>query len=617
MDPPSFSLVFKYYPADLQQVLYKESFNIPEFKLDFACPNRFVGSALDNWLWIGILGVLDALAVVHEPQNHTQTIPKTSNEKLLGGHFDIKPANILIDSTGRFLLTDFGQSYFKKIRNDQQANFTIGAHTQQYLPPRSYSKPKLDGDRQIEGKRWWTQEYDIWGLACVCVEVLAYIIDGEHGPNRFYNERKEEGDGSANFWKCVNGREEPKGSVIDRLRLYRQGGYRTGDKYLADAASQVQKMFYIQKDKSLTAEVCRQELSTKIDRYMLKRDNDEEIASEGTKACLNQMQISFSTESVSHRCSLYLWTNAMRAQTTLTVECIGSEGQTMVWPSRTRNASDEFIPIPIFNASAGTGVKDYHSKYPSLQCAFRNLHDGVTFRFAKQYDFNHFFGAVTRQRVLNGSEFDLSRCKVSFCPKWPRSKTSYESKDAHCQIWENLPPAKYASRYIEPAVPTIRTSEAFTPQSTTPDNRSSTDTNARNFGFKKPAKREVRYFRLALYIKMSSAFVILVISLTHDTFYRTFDESNGKARMTLERKRDQDEILAAVYERRSSAISLPDDLDLLSSVDIYPGIPLDPKVLAEHMEKGSSLGKVEIEFVKRADLELFRKCYIGLFGGQD
>ncbi|OCK94886.1 uncharacterized protein K441DRAFT_90749 [Cenococcum geophilum 1.58] len=395
--PPSFSLVFDYHPTDLRQILYEQTLNRPEFDPTNKPPNHFVGSCLDHWLWVGVLGVFDAVAAVHEPQRHTQAIPETATTRFLGGHFDIKPANILIDESGRFLLTDFGQAYFKKVKIGQEAHFTVGAQTQNYIPPPSYSKLKVDGAHNVEGKRWWTQEYDLWGLACVCAEVLAYIVEGKDAPTKFHEDRvQEDPTGVASFWKAVNGRDVIKKCVYTRLSLYK----RKGDEYLTRVLSQVEEMFRIQRDKPMSVKACHQELSAsvKVDRYLFKSRDDKEIAGEGTYVCLKRMRTSFSTERVSQmRCSLYLWANTIRNKTTLTLEFFGSESQCIVTPGTTKNANDEIIPISMFDTNTLFEANRFRTNGPFLQCAFRTMHDGVTFHFAKRRDFNHFFGAVTHQ----------------------------------------------------------------------------------------------------------------------------------------------------------------------------------------------------------------------------
>jgi len=614
--PPSFSLVFDFHPADLRQVLYNQTTNNLVSEMFRKAPNRFVGSSLDHWLWVGMLGIFDAVAAVHEPQRHTQAIPETQTSRLLGGHFDIKPANILIDGSGRFLLTDFGQAYFKKIKTGQEAHFTVGAQTQNYMPPPSLSELKIEGENGSDGKRWWTQAYDLWSLACVCIEVLVYIEEGDDAPTKFQDERiQEDHNGLANFWKNINGQDMVKSCVAAHLSSYT---LKNGDEYLRKVASQVQRMFSTQRGNIVSVKACHQELSSsvEVDRYLFKSQNDVEIAGQGTYMCLEQMRTSFSNERVSQmRCSLYLWTNQFRKKTTLTLEFTGSGEQIMVTPCTTKNEKDEIIPISMFDASTIYEQNHFRTNEPFHQFAFRTMHDGITFHIAKRRDFNHFLGALTHQHVCTGSEFRLRACEVdihsgfsSKTLKITNSETASSENSAHIQIWEDLRSENYAqrytNRYVYRNVPIITTSGAVTPTSPTPDDRSSAHMSARQG--KRPTGEDVVHFRLALYLKTSSAVALIVISLNYDTFYEILEEKSGRARMTLERRKGQKKIFAAVYEHK---ILPPDSFSDSPQVQSYPGIPLDPTILSQDIEKHSGLRRVKMDFWGKDGLEDFGKHY--------
>ena len=288
--PPRLNLVFDFHPTDLQKILFpqldpKSTFEPPEKTAE-----RFSGSPLDNWLWIGVLGVFDAVAAIHDPQNYTTSIPQNASFTPVGGHFDIKPANIVIDTNGRFLLTDFGQAFFKKVKAGEESNFSIYPGTLDYRPPRSYSRQKPQNARSnaihssTQGE-WWSRDYDVWSLACIAVEVLTLIIHGTDAPAAFYEERKnEDPQRLGTFWSTVPSGGSLKDVLKDSVRRRLSDFQSHGDPYLARVAEQVEKMFQFDRSKSVTVKSCHQELSAsvKVDRYLFKGQNDEIIAGEGT-----------------------------------------------------------------------------------------------------------------------------------------------------------------------------------------------------------------------------------------------------------------------------------------------------------------------------------------------
>lgn len=83
-----------------------------------------------------------------------------------------------------------------------------------------------------------------------------------------------------------------------------------------------------------------------------------------------------------------------------------------------------------------------------LECAFRSMHDGFAFHFAKRRDYYHFLGAMTHQHVEVGSEFRFRQCTI----KSKRSRFNYntwEATDRHLHAWRELRDDHYRRVYIE------------------------------------------------------------------------------------------------------------------------------------------------------------------------
>ena len=68
-----------------------------------------------HWLWLQLIKVADALKTIHNPPNQPWT-PQGQTEKVVGFHFDLKPANIMVRFDGVLLITDFGQSMIKSVK---------------------------------------------------------------------------------------------------------------------------------------------------------------------------------------------------------------------------------------------------------------------------------------------------------------------------------------------------------------------------------------------------------------------------------------------------------------------------------------------------------------------
>ncbi|KAI9744084.1 MAG: hypothetical protein M1818_002236 [Claussenomyces sp. TS43310] len=69
----------------------------------------------DHWLWQQMIRVADALKTIHNPPN--QLWPERGN--IIGFHFDLKPANILVTAQGVLQITDFGQSMVKLVQESE------------------------------------------------------------------------------------------------------------------------------------------------------------------------------------------------------------------------------------------------------------------------------------------------------------------------------------------------------------------------------------------------------------------------------------------------------------------------------------------------------------------
>lgn len=91
------------------------------------------------------------------------------NNILYGYHFDLKPANILVEECGRFIISDFGQAHFRKVGATSSKVVGFGG-------TESYAPPEIDDMAMRQNRR-----YDIWSLGCIYLEICSFIVLGYAG----------------------------------------------------------------------------------------------------------------------------------------------------------------------------------------------------------------------------------------------------------------------------------------------------------------------------------------------------------------------------------------------------------------------------------------------------
>ena len=125
----------------------------------------FRGAVLEHPIWEQMLGIARGLHKVLDYE-----VPDTKLENsLYGYHFDLKPANILVDWSGDLVITDFGQAKFKKV-DGTSSNVTGMGGNEAYAPP------EIDQDLMVNNRR-----YDIWSLGCILLEITTFVIKGCSG----------------------------------------------------------------------------------------------------------------------------------------------------------------------------------------------------------------------------------------------------------------------------------------------------------------------------------------------------------------------------------------------------------------------------------------------------
>lgn len=279
-DGNKINYVFPRYPGSLQQVLegkMKDQINPPELV-------KF-GPKLRHWLWQGMVDIIQALKFFHFPE---QTILPG---KLIAAHFDMKPANILVDELGTLIITDFGQAQIQTFNAAGGTAFLAQIGDANYQPPPIAQGTSPTSSSVSTPK--WSRAYDVWSTACIMTEVIEYIMGGGSRAYIFFRDRRiDEDKSSAAFWKVApDGRYELKKIVQETLARFR--AYQ--DRYLDLVVNLLDTMFSIDPLLRPTMSDCLTTISEDIpaDEWPLKEEDELSICGLGTNPQLRNMSVIF------------------------------------------------------------------------------------------------------------------------------------------------------------------------------------------------------------------------------------------------------------------------------------------------------------------------------------
>ena len=288
------NMVFPYLEGNLQKLLYSDW--VPRnVNLDEQFPN--------NWISRGLLGLADGLRVIHNPPTQLHLAEKGM---IIGFHFDLKPANILITADGTFKITDFGQALIKLVKVGEVSSGGVPhlGGDPRYAPPEEIptresvtrsSYIDLHEDRSVPEGRWLTvhgpqtdaasvssqrlniptnirgsivshrsaavsqeplgsAKYDIWSLGCVALEILVHTcLGGKAAVENFRDERRRDGPPGA-FHTSQGIYSELQTCVQDQLDALKTGQSSTYSwsspmqAYMQDLVTLLQKMLSISED---------------------------------------------------------------------------------------------------------------------------------------------------------------------------------------------------------------------------------------------------------------------------------------------------------------------------------------------------------------------------------
>lgn len=161
----TFNIIFPRAETNL-----KEFLRDPKYNGQVHCNSRSHSAPF----WNQMIGIAEALSKVHNVGEEAEKLEDLNvgsshvDKSLIGCHFDLKPANILVDKDRKCLITDFGQSVFKAVESGRSSDIRFMPGTAVYAAPRKdFEKPN--------------RRFDIWSFGCILLEVATFWVRGREG----------------------------------------------------------------------------------------------------------------------------------------------------------------------------------------------------------------------------------------------------------------------------------------------------------------------------------------------------------------------------------------------------------------------------------------------------
>lgn len=180
-----FNIVFAEYPQDLDRVLRQ---NVTDE------PRRASLESHESWAQIlGIFAAIQKIGKQRPTSSSDQLLTPDRRPMLLGFHFDLKPANILIGVDECWVVTDFGQAFFVET---SRSSIRVEGHggTDTYAPPEAGDVDPKYGSR-----------YDVWSLGCILVELIAYVVGGPQAVSELDEQSRTKGHRGydSRYWQDI------------------------------------------------------------------------------------------------------------------------------------------------------------------------------------------------------------------------------------------------------------------------------------------------------------------------------------------------------------------------------------------------------------------------------
>ncbi|KAI9047066.1 hypothetical protein LZ554_009140 [Drepanopeziza brunnea f. sp. 'monogermtubi'] len=156
----TFNLIFPLAKANLDQ-----SLRDPILEFD----NLVHGPLESRPAWKQVLGIAIALGKLGAAKGSNSRLGTSGQHQFYGGHFDLKPTNILIDDDDNWIISDYGQATLKPTGRTSSRVVNQGGSD-------AYAPPEIDN---LTAQ--FSHRYDVWSLGCILLEVTAFVMLGYDG----------------------------------------------------------------------------------------------------------------------------------------------------------------------------------------------------------------------------------------------------------------------------------------------------------------------------------------------------------------------------------------------------------------------------------------------------
>lgn len=201
----SFNIVFPCAKANLHEALRTDKYGLKDL-----CRGPLVRFPIWNQLR-GLANALDRILnySINDDVGGLQ-VPSSGAHRLFGYHFDLKPANILVEVVNGqmvFKISDFGQAKFKDMQAGTSKVSQRDAGTHTYAPPEEETQQQ-------------NSKYDVWSLGCIFLETITFAVKGHVGVRELDRTRKTRIDRNSSdncYWETNNKQARLKTSVVKWL----------------------------------------------------------------------------------------------------------------------------------------------------------------------------------------------------------------------------------------------------------------------------------------------------------------------------------------------------------------------------------------------------------------
>lgn len=375
-------------------------------------PGDIRSSLIQDPLWMTMVDVVGAIASVHY-------LIEQDVSPRFSGHFDIKPANLLVQGSGdalKLILTDFGQAAKNR------------AGDISYAPPENSAPGAL------------TPAYDVWSLACILIRCLIFIGNGSKGLETFVG-----GLGGAGspcmLWVGSNYPLDTTLSTTVLRELARMQN--ESDRSTAKVTAQIQMMLNINPSHRPTSRECYMEFSQAEEtRFLADLDHMscglESWRTSSTKSPGKLHHIPRRHMPVPLCLSLWRTSRQSNDEEGICLEIQKEPGDVLRHCSQVRFQPLAFYDKPLIEAANEPGTD------PSFICRFDGLHEDRTFHFHYMGHYLKFMTLITQHQIVCTSN------SVDGLQAWFHSAilkrtgaSTLELEGGNVQVWRLLEDREY------------------------------------------------------------------------------------------------------------------------------------------------------------------------------